>query len=82
MSKATRIACSLWAQQGSNLRPLGEQRTGYRVSNTPTDHAIQVVGGDPRGARVTGKTDDKVTADLVRRLVVWVYRGERKAGAR
>ena len=64
-----RFRCSLWAQQGSNLRPLGEQRPVYPECSTPTDLAVRGLGVYPNAPGSTAKPDDKLTADLGRRLV-------------
>ena len=78
MRESMRFRCSPWAQQGSNLRPLGEQRTVYRGDSNPTDLAKQGAGvyhGLPKSTRFV---DVKWTADHGRPA----RRGERKAGAR
>jgi hypothetical protein len=60
---------SEWAQQDSNLRPLGDQRTVYTGCRNPTDQAIQGTAVYPRVPGCTSKTDDKVTVDHGRRVV-------------
>lgn len=93
-----RFRCSLWAQQGSNLRPLGEQRHVYQGDSTPTDHAVRGTGVYPTTHASTPKADHKLTTDLGQRTadavavgplflplfvaVLWAYRGDRKAAHR
>jgi len=57
-----------WAQQDSNLRPLGEQRTMYPGCTNPTDLASSSDRMYQNVRGCTGLSDEKVTADLGRRI--------------
>lgn len=97
MNTNRRPRCSGWAQQGSNLRPLGEQRTVYQGCSTPGDLAEHQPGVYQGVRRSTQLTAEKVTDDLGRAvelvgalivfvplyvLAVLLDRQDRKGGTR
>lgn len=55
-----------WAQQDSNLRPLGDQRVHHGVCRGITDLHQPTQVDAVASPNITGNSDGKVTADLGR----------------